>query len=535
MPPIPASKLTALALSRRKLFEKIMQHVATRKIQNHMQATGDRMSATPQQFGMQIGKTMGKQAFVTLPATAGLGAGIGAITSPSGHRMEGAGRGAVKGTGTTGAVGGAGLGYAGASAAIGKPSWENKEAGAGSSLLKSLQKVLGKATKTLASDDVFYPAVAGTVGAGGALAGSEAYRALTAPKEKSAPTRPAISPQPNKRILGNPAFNGDTNGNQFLGMPVFAPKGTQINIGPRKVTEPRRSIFNNGNIEGNQFMGIPLALPQGLQFNIGPRKQASLLSTLGGVAGGGIGGLAGGAGGGIMGALAGGALGGGPGAGIGLLAGGAAGLGAGAHLGSNIGSSIGKKKKKPESDEKEEKSEEKSEDSGDEEVKKSAAAVLEQLQKNAADPALKAYSSVSTGQTQGGAPPGAYSGKISVPVAPPDKQVKPWSNKHMAGNSPTVTPAQAEAANRNAGNTPAASTNFNVTPKRILVPAADEVAGTEHVQTMATRPSAAKMYPRAKQMPPGTGLTDALFIGGSLLSGRGMPQRMPDRQLPYGK
>lgn len=466
MPPIPASKLTELALSRRKLFEKIMQHVATRKIQNSIQATGDRMSVTPQQFGMQVGKQVGKQAFVTLPITAGVGAGLGAVTSPSGHRMEGLGRGAVKGTGTgagmigggvggalgalalaaasprigktlfgpsaaqladalkrfvqrggrtitrggkkvpvrspgtlspytdaylrnaivrggtTGAVGGAGLGYAGASAAIGKPSWENKEAGAGSSLLKSLQKGLGKATKTLASDDVFYPAVAGTVGAGGALAASEAYRSLNKSKAPAQPRR-VISPQPNKRILGNPAVNGATGGNQVLGMPVFAPKGTQVNIGLREVTEPSRSIFNNGNSEGNQFMGIPLALPQGLQFNVGPRKQASVLSVLGGLAGGGIGGLAGGAGGGIMGALAGGALGGGPGAGIGLLAGGAAGLGAGAHLGSNIGSSIGKKKKKPESDEKEEKSEEKSENSGDKEVKKSAAAVLEQLQKNA--------------------------------------------------------------------------------------------------------------------------------------------------------
>lgn len=182
MPPLPVSKLTELALSRRKLFEKIMQHVATRKIQNHITATGDRMSVTPAQFGMQVGKTMGKQAFLG-PGL--LGAGIGAATSPEGHRMEGASRGAVKATGTglgavagipagvltalmllkgkklprlpgrgpipypqgrraaeniarmTAAIGvgapagaalGGGAGYAGTSALLGKPSWEKKTA-----------------------------------------------------------------------------------------------------------------------------------------------------------------------------------------------------------------------------------------------------------------------------------------------------------------------------------------------------------------------------------------------------------------------
>lgn len=88
-----------LALSRRKLIEKIFAHVTARKIQNAVEATGDRMTMTPQQFGMQVGKQMGKQAFITLPATA-LGAGLGAATSPEHHRAEGAYRGAVKGTGT---------------------------------------------------------------------------------------------------------------------------------------------------------------------------------------------------------------------------------------------------------------------------------------------------------------------------------------------------------------------------------------------------------------------------------------------------
>jgi hypothetical protein len=404
MPPIPASKLTELLLSRRKLFEKIVQHVATRKIQNHVQATGARMAATPEQFGMQVGKQMGKQAFLG-PGL--LGAGIGAATSPAGHRMEGASRGAVKATGTSlgavagvpagvltalmllkgkklpripgrgpipypmgrrsaenlarlyaavgvgapaGAAVGGGAGYAGTSALLGKPSWEKKEAGVASSALNSVRKGLGAAAKTLASDDVFYPAVAGTVGAGGALAASEAYRALKTPAAK--PPAAVNKTLPRKPIVGGLDRDG---------------------LSPlQQMTAPLMRILT----------GTP-DVPRYGAVN----KQASVLSVLGGLTGGGLGGLAGGAGGGILGALGGGALGGGPGAGLGLLAGGAAGLGAGAHMGGNIGANIGasfsKKKEKPESEEKEEKSEEKSEDSGDEEVKKSAAAVLAQLQNNA--------------------------------------------------------------------------------------------------------------------------------------------------------
>lgn len=208
---MPPAKITELMLSRRKLLEKIMQNVATRKIQNSITATGDRMAATPQQFGAQLGKQMGKQSVFVLPAM-GVSAGLGAVTAPTGHRMEGMARGATKGVGAglggiaggalgaigaaglgllnprvgralfgpnktqlidalkryvarggrtitvngkkvpvrqpgrispytdamlrnavnrggiAGAVGGGGLGYAGASSAIGKPSWEKKEA-----------------------------------------------------------------------------------------------------------------------------------------------------------------------------------------------------------------------------------------------------------------------------------------------------------------------------------------------------------------------------------------------------------------------
>jgi hypothetical protein len=316
MPPIPVSKLTELALSRRKLFEKIMQHVATRKIQNSMQATGDRMTITPQQFGMQLGK----QSALVLPSM-GVGAGLGAVTAPSGHRMEGAGRGAAKGTGT-------GLG-----AMIGAP-----------------------------------------VGALGALA-------LTAAN----PRLGKALFSPSKQQLANYLRQMFRRGDVLRRRPIRAG-------GPGAAIDKKLQLANTligGGTAG--VFGGGAAGYAGTSAALGKpsweKKEASVLSVLGGLTGGGLGGLAGGAGGGILGALGGGALGGGPGAGLGLLAGGAAGLGAGAHMGGNIGSNIGasfsKKKEKPESEEKEEKSEEKSEDSGDEEVKKSAAAVLAQLQKNA--------------------------------------------------------------------------------------------------------------------------------------------------------
>jgi hypothetical protein len=95
-----------LLYSRRKLFEKIVSNIARRKIQNHVQATGDRMAVTPQQFGMKVEQQMRKQSAFFLPA-AGVGGALGAVTSPAGHRVEGAGRGAVKGTA---AAGGAALG-----------------------------------------------------------------------------------------------------------------------------------------------------------------------------------------------------------------------------------------------------------------------------------------------------------------------------------------------------------------------------------------------------------------------------------------
>lgn len=324
MPPIPASKLTEMALSRRKLFEKIMQHVATRKIQNSIQATGDRMSVTPAQFGMQVGQQVGKQAFVTLPVTAGIGAGLGAATSPSGHRMEGLGRGAVKGTGT--GVGMIGGGMGGALGAL------------------ALAAVSPRIGKTL-----FGPST------------SQLADAL-------------------KRFVQRGGRTVTRGGKKI---PVRSPGS----ISPYTDAYLRNAIVRGGTTGAVGGAGLGYA---GASAAMGKpsweKKEASVLSVLGGLAGGGLGGLAGGAGGGILGALGGGALGGGTGAGLGLLAGGAAGLGAGAHMGGNIGADIGrsfsKKKEKPEN-EKEEKSEEKSEDSGDEEVKESAAAVLNQLQKNA--------------------------------------------------------------------------------------------------------------------------------------------------------
>ena len=401
MPPIPASKMTELLLSRRKLFEKIVQHVAKRRVENTIQATGARMSATPQQFGMQVGKQMGKQALVFLPAAAGIGAGLGAVTSPAAHRSEGAGRGALKATGTAvgatvgaplgmlaalmmmtrgkkmpgrflggsrriggatatrrappirtgealarlyaaiglgggtgGALGGT-AGYAGTSAMLGKPSWENKQAGAASSVLNSIRKGLGTAAKTLASDDVFYPAAFGTLGAGGAMLASEAYRSLKTPNAKPAAVNKTL---PRKPIVGGINQNGVSSFEQ--------------------VTAPVMQFLSG--------QSSPVYRTQ---------KQSAVMPMLGGALGSGVGGLAGATGGGLLGALAGGAMGGGHGAGLGLLGGGALGMGAGAHLGGHIGASIGKKKKDDES-KKEETAEHKEDDNGEEEVKKSAAAVL---------------------------------------------------------------------------------------------------------------------------------------------------------------
>lgn len=322
MPPIPANKLTALMLSRRTLFEKIVQHVATRKIQNSITATGDRMNVTPQQFGTHMGKQLGKQSAVVLPSM-GIGAGLGAVTSPSGHRMEGAGRGATKGMGFgIGSLGGGALGAIGA---------------AGLGLLNPR--------------------------AGKALFGPNKTQLVEAMK----------------RWLSRGGRTITRNGKK---LPVRSPG----RMSPYTDAMLRNAV-NRGGLVGGLGGGVGgYALADAaLPAPSWEKKEASVLSVLGGLAGGGLGGLAGGAGGGILGALGGGALGGGPGAGLGLLAGGAAGLGAGAHMGGNIGSSIGasfgkKKEDKPESDEK---AEETPADAGEEEVKESAAAVLNQLRKNA--------------------------------------------------------------------------------------------------------------------------------------------------------
>lgn len=135
------------------------------------------MAVTPQQFGMKVEQQMRKQSAFFLP-TAGVGGALGAVTSPAGHRIEGAGRGAIKGTATAaggmagvpigmllalaltrgkykprpprgmgptpammkplmnslvyggvpGGAAGAVGGYAAANSALGKPSWEKKTA-----------------------------------------------------------------------------------------------------------------------------------------------------------------------------------------------------------------------------------------------------------------------------------------------------------------------------------------------------------------------------------------------------------------------
>lgn len=85
-----------LLYSRRKLFEKILANVAKRKLENHVQATGDRMSMTPQQFGMNIAQQT-KKSFMVGGAVGALG---GLATSKKNERGLGAGRGALIGGGT---------------------------------------------------------------------------------------------------------------------------------------------------------------------------------------------------------------------------------------------------------------------------------------------------------------------------------------------------------------------------------------------------------------------------------------------------
>lgn len=72
---IPPDKLKEMMLSRRRLFEMIAANTMKRKLQNSIQATGDRMAATPQQFGMQIGNQV-KKAFMRGAANAMRGLGI---------------------------------------------------------------------------------------------------------------------------------------------------------------------------------------------------------------------------------------------------------------------------------------------------------------------------------------------------------------------------------------------------------------------------------------------------------------------------
>jgi hypothetical protein len=104
-----------LFTARRELLKKIYDHVTKNKLQTTIHATGDRMSATPQQFGMQIGKTMNKQAILG-ETGALLGAGLGAASGPEGHVLQNTGRGMVRGIGTElgGTLGGLGGGIAGA-------------------------------------------------------------------------------------------------------------------------------------------------------------------------------------------------------------------------------------------------------------------------------------------------------------------------------------------------------------------------------------------------------------------------------------
>lgn len=122
-----------LLYTRRKLLEKILANAARRRVQQTIQATGERMAATPEQFGKnlaqnigQMGKSLGKKASLTEGLVAsipgamtggatGLGVGAlygllsGALQARKGKRLRGAAMGLLRGAGGGGLIG-AGIG-----------------------------------------------------------------------------------------------------------------------------------------------------------------------------------------------------------------------------------------------------------------------------------------------------------------------------------------------------------------------------------------------------------------------------------------
>lgn len=334
LPMISPSKLPEMLLSRRKLFEAIAANVAKRKIQNSIQATGDRMSVTPQQFGMQIGQ-QAKQANLG-NAVRGLGIQAGRAGLRLGNAAKPlvneatsmANTGAQRlgqtmfGNPVRSAVSGAGLATAGL--AYGDHLAAKNQA---MSQLKDVNNDVQNFKLNGAGNPLSM-----------SLAGKQAgiVPSVWDATAKSLQQRAALL----QDMFANLRPLAGRKGLNAVGA-AFKPEKYNGNWG-RGLTTQHLSKMTD---DASQQLGSVSDKLENLQ-DLFPLKQASLLSAVGGGLGAGVGGLAGGVGGGLMGALTGGALGGGPGAGVGLLSGGALGLGAGAHLGGNIGASIGKKKKK---------------------------------------------------------------------------------------------------------------------------------------------------------------------------------------------
>ena len=398
LPMISPSKLPEMLLSRRKLFEAIAANVAKRKIQNSIQATGDRMSVTPQQFGMQLGQ-QAKQANLG-NALRGLGIQAGRAGLRLGNAAKPlvdeatsmANTGAQRlgqtmfGNPVRAAVSGAGLATAGLAygdhlAAKNQAMSQLKDVNNDVQKFKLNGVGSGMKMPQMPSNGVMPRSTGqgGLTGGGGplsmSLAGKQAgiVPSVWDATSKSLQQRASLL----QDMFANLRPLAGRKGLNAVGA-AFKPEKYNGNWG-RGLTTQHLSKMTD---DASQQLGSVSDKLENLQ-DLFPLKKASLLSALSGGLGAGVGGLAGGMGGGMMGALTGGALGGAPGAGIGLLSGGALGMGAGAHLGGNIGASIGKKKKKDDEPKKEESAEkEEKSDEGEEEVKKSAAAVLTLLQKN---------------------------------------------------------------------------------------------------------------------------------------------------------
>lgn len=365
MPPLPLNSLFSkelvnvpvkLLYSRQELLRKIIANAAKRKVQIHIDATGDRMAAHPEafQFGKQIFDSMHKKSNV--------------LTSPLIKRlvqMAGKTMGGLKTYGKR-LVGDSTL----------KPLRQRADllSEMGHDLATNLPNPENIATNMLryAPRQVGNPTQAVMNARRARNTGFEAYKQLNT---QSLDALKALFQEQDAIRKTRLYTGGAASGATLGGVGAAALSGAGEKQSETLPTPSSRGETKKVTMPSENKQQPDLD-PEGVQMtqqDHDVKKQAGLGALLGGGLGAGIGGLAGAAGGGLLGGGIGGALGGKRGGGLGVLAGGALGLGAGAHLGGNIGASIGKKKKKKEPEK---------QDDDDKDVKEAAASLLAFVQKN---------------------------------------------------------------------------------------------------------------------------------------------------------